>query len=98
MRKSACILKQLGFVANPHDPCVFNKDSNGKQCTLVLRSTETLWEYRGHELPEEDPTNMGADLTRIVNLYHDGVRMSAVNLQIDCAQLITNKPPNPLNG
>jgi hypothetical protein len=28
--------KQLGFIPNPHDPCVFNKDFNGKQCTLVL--------------------------------------------------------------
>jgi hypothetical protein len=22
-------LKQLGFIPNPHDPCVFNKDLNG---------------------------------------------------------------------
>ncbi len=29
-------LKQLGFVANSHDQCVFNKDFNGKQCRLVL--------------------------------------------------------------
>ncbi len=29
-------LKQLGFIPNPHDPCVFNKDFSGKQCTLVL--------------------------------------------------------------
>ncbi len=41
-----------------------------------LRSTETHWEYRGHELSEEDPTNMDADLTKI-NLYNEGVRMSA---------------------
>jgi hypothetical protein len=24
-------LKLLGFIPNPHDPCVFNKDFNGKQ-------------------------------------------------------------------
>jgi hypothetical protein len=42
-----------------------------------LRTTETHCEYRGHELPEEDPTNMDADLTRFVNLYNEGVRMPA---------------------
>ncbi len=29
-------LKPLGFIPNPHDPCVLSKDFNGKQCTLVL--------------------------------------------------------------
>ncbi len=29
-------LKQLGFIPNPHDLCVFNKDFRGKQCKLVL--------------------------------------------------------------
>jgi hypothetical protein len=29
-------LKQLGFIPNPLDTCVFNKDFRGKQCTLVL--------------------------------------------------------------
>ncbi len=42
-----------------------------------LRSTETHWEYRGHELSEEDPTNLDADLTEIVNLYNEGVRTPA---------------------
>ncbi len=42
-----------------------------------LRSTEAHWEYRGHELSEQDPTNLNADLTKIVNLYNEGVRMPA---------------------
>ncbi len=42
-----------------------------------LRSTETHWEYRGHELSAEDPTNLDAGLTKIVNLYNKGVRMLA---------------------
>jgi hypothetical protein len=42
-----------------------------------LRSAETHWEYCGHELSEEDPTNLDADLTKIVNLYNEGVRMPA---------------------
>ncbi len=42
-----------------------------------LKSAETHWEYRGHELSEEDPTNLDADLTKIVNLYNEGVRMPA---------------------
>ncbi len=44
-----------------------------------LRLTETHWEYRGHELSEEDPINMDLDidLTKIVNLYNEGVRMPA---------------------
>jgi hypothetical protein len=29
-------LKDMGYVPNPDDLCVFNKDVNGKQCTVVL--------------------------------------------------------------
>ncbi len=43
-----------------------------------LRSTEAHCEHRGHELPQEDPTNMEADLTKIANLYNEGVRMPAL--------------------
>ena len=28
-------LKEFGFVLNPYDPCVANKDIDGKQCTVV---------------------------------------------------------------
>ena len=28
------VLKDMGFVLNPVDPCVANKDINGKQCTI----------------------------------------------------------------
>jgi hypothetical protein len=42
-----------------------------------LRSTEAHWEYRDHELSEEDPTNMDADLTKVANPYNQGVKMPA---------------------
>ena len=29
-------LRDMGYVPNPDDLCVFNKDVNGKQCTVVL--------------------------------------------------------------
>ncbi len=42
-----------------------------------MKSAGTHWEYRRHELSEGDPTNLDADLTKIVNLYNEGVRMPA---------------------
>ncbi len=42
-----------------------------------LRSNEAHWEYPCHELPEEDTNNIDADLTKLLNLYNQGVRMPA---------------------
>jgi hypothetical protein len=37
------VLKELGFEANPVDPCVFNRRSaNGKQCTLAMHVDDGL--------------------------------------------------------
>ena len=34
-------LKHLGFVINPYDPCVANKNINGKQCTIAWYVDDT---------------------------------------------------------
>ena len=34
-------LKHLGFVINPYDPCIVNKDVNGKQCTIAWYVDDT---------------------------------------------------------
>ena len=33
-------LQEWGYVTNPHDPCVVNKDINGKQCTVAWHVNE----------------------------------------------------------
>jgi hypothetical protein len=47
-------LKRLGFIANAHDPCVFNKDFNGKQCTLVLYVDDCFVDCEDPAVEEND--------------------------------------------
>lgn len=41
-KRLTCVLKNSGFVANPHDPCVFNKMHEGEQITVGIHVDDLL--------------------------------------------------------
>jgi hypothetical protein len=47
-RRLSTQLMKWGFIANPYDPCVVNKDINGKQCTI-------LWHVDDLKISHVDP-------------------------------------------
>jgi hypothetical protein len=47
-RRLSSQLKEWGFIANPYDPCVVNKEINGKQCTI-------LWHVDDLKISHVDP-------------------------------------------
>ena len=48
-RKLVADLTSIGYTINPHDPCVANKDINGKQMTICWHVDDLLL---GHEDPQ----------------------------------------------
>ncbi len=74
-------LKQLGFIPNPHDPCLFNKDFNGKQCTLVLYVDDCFVDC-------EDPAALDYVEEKITERYggctrHDGYVLPFLGVMMD---------------
>jgi hypothetical protein len=47
-RRLSSQLKEWGFIVNPYDPCVVNKQINGKQCTI-------LWHVDDLKISHVDP-------------------------------------------
>ena len=61
-RKLVADLKSLGYEINPYDPCIANKNINGKQMTICWHVDDL---FVGHE----DPTDVTDLLRWLANRY-----------------------------
>ncbi|MBS0645922.1 MAG: hypothetical protein JSR97_04975 [Verrucomicrobia bacterium] len=66
------VLTDFGFVKNPYDECVFNKDMYGKQCTVIVYVDDlkiSCQDRRG----VEDVIKRLKDVYKVINVYYDDV-------------------------
>ncbi|MBS1768271.1 MAG: hypothetical protein JSS77_01290 [Acidobacteria bacterium] len=65
-------LKDFGFIKNPYDECVFNKEMYGKQCTVMIYVDDlkiSCQDRRG----VEDVIKRLKEVYKVINVYYDDV-------------------------
>ena len=55
-------LKDMGFILNPYDPCVANKDVDGSQCTIC-------WYVDDNKISHKDSTVVDDIIKRLEDRY-----------------------------
>ena len=75
-RKFANSLKKRGFKFNPYDPCVANKDVNGKQCTICFHVDDCKLSHKEGPVLEDQVDWLREEYE---SMFEDGTGKMTVN-------------------
>ena len=64
-KKLTASLKLRGFVINPYDWCIANKDIDGKQCTIVWHVDDLKISHVNSRVVDEIITSLNAEYGKV---------------------------------
>ena len=62
------ILKKRGYKVNPYDSCFWNKDNNGKQCTIVFHVKDCKISHVDPRVNDKTIDWMHAEYEKVVTM------------------------------